>query len=88
MKGSQDNELKLKLKQLIIDACEKDFEAKDIEDNDIMFGSESTLGLDSIDALQVSIELQNAYGVNLSDSKELRRVFTSINALADYIQPE
>ncbi|MEJ2497457.1 MAG: phosphopantetheine-binding protein [Sulfurovaceae bacterium] len=88
MRGSDDKELKLKLKQLIINACEKDFDPKDIGDEDVMFGSESVLGLDSIDALQISIELQKAYNVNLSDSKELRRVFTSINALADYIQPE
>lgn len=88
MRGSDDKELKLKLKQLIINACEKDFDPKEIEDDDVMFGSESDLGLDSIDALQISIELQKAYNVNLSDSKELRRVFTSINALADYIQPE
>jgi acyl carrier protein len=88
MRGSDDKELKLQLKQLIINACEKDFDPKDIGDEDVMFGSESVLGLDSIDALQISIELQKAYNVNLSDSKELRRVFTSINALADYIQPE
>jgi len=88
MRGSDDKKLKLKLKQLIINACEKDFDPKDIGDEDVMFGSESVLGLDSIDALQISIELQKAYNVNLSDSKELRRVFTSINALADYIQPE
>ncbi|MEJ2437457.1 MAG: phosphopantetheine-binding protein [Sulfurovaceae bacterium] len=88
MRGSDDKELKLKLKQLIINACEKDFNPEDIGDEDVMFGSESILGLDSIDALQISIELQKAYNVNLSDSKELRRVFTSINALADYIQPE
>ncbi|MBN2768624.1 MAG: acyl carrier protein [Campylobacterales bacterium] len=88
MKGSKDKKLKENLKQLIIDACEKDVDTQDVGDNDVMFGNESVLGLDSIDALQISIELQKAYNVNLSDSKELRRVFTSINALADYIQPE
>jgi acyl carrier protein len=53
-----------------------------------MFGDSSVLALDSMDALQLSMEIQRVYGVVLADSKELRRVFTSINALADHIKPQ
>ena len=88
MKGSQDNEFKLELKKLIIEACDKDVALDEIDDDAPMFGESSVLALDSMDALQLSMEIQKVYGVVLADSKELRRVFTSINALADYIKPQ
>lgn len=88
MKGSMDEDFKRGLKTLIIEACEKDVSADEVGDNDPMFGEGTALALDSLDALQVSMEIQRVYGVVLADSKELRRVFTSINALADHLQPE
>ncbi len=87
MKGSQDNEFKLELKKLIIEACDKEVAPDEIDDDAPMFGESSVLALDSMDALQLSMEIQKVYGIVLADSKELRRVFTSINALADYIKP-
>ena len=87
MKGSQDDEFKTALKQLIIEACDKEITPEEIGDTEPMFGDTSALALDSMDALQLSMEIQKVYGVVLADSKELRRVFTSINALADYIRP-
>ncbi len=88
MKGSQDNEFKLELKKLIIEACDKEVAPDEIDDDAPMFGESSVLALDSMDALQLSMEIQKVYGIVLADSKELRRVFTSINALADYIKPQ
>ncbi len=88
MSGSQDNEFKTALKKLIIEACDKDIAPEEMDDTEPMFGDASALALDSMDALQLSMEIQKVYGVVLADSKELRRVFTSINALADYIKPE
>ncbi|MCP3140982.1 phosphopantetheine-binding protein [Pyxidicoccus xibeiensis] len=44
------------------------------------------LGLDSIDALELGLALQKTYGVILaSDSKENRRHFASVRALADFV---
>lgn len=88
MKGSLDENFKKELKELIIKECDLDISPDDIRDDDPIFGGSSPIGLDSIDALQVSIAIQNMYGVVITDSKELRRVMTSINSFADYIKPE
>jgi len=90
MKGSADNTFKNSLKQLIIDACDlaDRIETKDIEDDASLFGRDSKLALDSVDALQISIAVQQAYGIAITDSKEMRRVMTSINTFADFLQPE
>ncbi|MCP5078572.1 MAG: acyl carrier protein [Psychromonas sp.] len=90
MIGSKDVALKLRLKQMIIDECEKEDEINtdEIDDDVLLFSPESGLDLDSVDALQLSMSLQAQYGVRLADPKEFRRVVTSINGLADYLQSE
>jgi acyl carrier protein len=88
MKGSQDESFKKELKMLIIKECDLEIGPDEIKDDVPLFGSDSSIGLDSIDALQVSIAIQNTYGVVITDSKELRRVMTSINSFADHIRPE
>lgn len=89
MIGSSDEALKLQLKKMIIDECEKeDMAADEIADDVLLFAPESGLDLDSVDALQLSMSLQVEYGVRLADPKEFRRVVTTINALANYLQPE
>ena len=88
MIGSKDEKLKLELKKLIIEECDKDIEPEDINDDEILFGSETSLELDSMDALQISMALHKKYGIDANDSKKLRKIMASINTLADYIQPE
>ncbi|MBU3014475.1 acyl carrier protein [Poseidonibacter lekithochrous] len=88
MIGSKDDDFKKKLKELIIEECDKDIEASDINDDDILFSEECALELDSMDALQISMALQKEYGIQANDSKKLRKIMVSINTLADYIQPK
>jgi acyl carrier protein len=88
MRGSLDSEFKNQLKELIVTECEIETEFDEIDDNAPIFGSDSQLGLDSIDAFQLAIAIQDNYGVKITDSKEMRRVLRSINTFADYLQPE
>ena len=87
MKGSLDNHLQKELKTLIIENCELAIDVNDIDDDLPLFERKSELALDSIDALQISIAIQNTYGIAIRDSKEMRRVMLSINTFADFLQP-
>ena len=87
MIGSEDSALKEALKKLIVEVCESEEEADSITDDEALFGSDSVLGLDSMDALQISMALDSQYGLKTTDSKKLRKMMTSINTLADFIQP-
>lgn len=80
------SDLKYELKKLIIEECEKECEIEDIKDDELLFGPESVLELDSMDALQISMALHKKYGLKTTDSKELRKIMVSINTLADYIE--
>ena len=88
MQGSLDERLKMDLKRLIVEECDLMIDPGEIHDDDPLFGSAAPLGLDSIDALQISIAIQNKYGQMITDSKQMRRIMKSINTFADFIQPE
>ncbi len=57
---------------------------EEIEDAAPLFGD--GLGLDSIDSLELIVLLERNYGIKIQDPREGRRVFESINVMADYIQ--
>lgn len=80
------NDLKLALKTLIVDSCDKDCDPAAITDDEILFGPEAALALDSLDALQVSMALQKNYGLRLTDSKETRRILSSVANLATHLE--
>ena len=76
----------LELKALIIEACDKDCAPESITDDEILFGPEAPLQLDSLDALQVSMAIKKKYGLRLPDSKETRRILSSVANLAEYLE--
>ncbi len=78
--------LRRELKQLIIEACDKQVDADAIGDNDILFGPDAALDLDSLDALQISMALQKRYGLRLTDSKDTRRLLSCVAHLADHLE--
>jgi len=78
--------LKEDLKVLIVQECDKEIEPSSIKDDEIIFDPEHPLQLDSLDTLQISMALQNNYGIRLVDPKEARRVMVSIDTLAEYIE--
>jgi acyl carrier protein len=56
-----------------------------IDPDAALFGS--GLGLDSIDALELALEISKRYGVQLkADDEDNKRIFVSLRTLSDYIQ--
>lgn len=87
MKGSHDAALKQRLKDLIVTEADKDLPPASITDDEVLFGPDSRLQLDSIDGLQISMALQQQFGARITDPKQLVRIMRSINTLADHLQP-
>lgn len=78
-------DLRHALKALIIEACDKDCTPDDIADDELLFGPEAKLQLDSLDALQVSMAIKKQYGLRLPDSKETRRILSSVANMAEHL---
>ncbi|HJN76074.1 MAG TPA: phosphopantetheine-binding protein [Myxococcota bacterium] len=77
-------ELKVQLKELIIEALMiEDLEPADLENAAPLFGD--GLGLDSVDALELAMEIERVFGVTIPESEESREVFRCVDTLAAYI---
>lgn len=78
-------DLVLELKNLIINTLKlEDMTPGDIEDDAPLFGE--GLGLDSIDALELVVALEKTYGVFIPDSEVGKKIFRSVNALAEFVK--
>jgi acyl carrier protein len=76
--------LKQTLKEQIIERLNlKDLKPEDIGDNQPLFVE--GIGLDSIDALELIVLLQQEYNIKLSNAEDGPRVFYSIQSMAEYI---
>jgi acyl carrier protein len=76
--------LKQELKAKIIEVLNlEDISVEDVNDNDTLFGD--GLGLDSIDALELIVLLDKEYGIKLTDPKEGKNIFVSVETMANYI---
>jgi acyl carrier protein len=76
--------LRSELKRLIIEALDLRGRSElDIDDDAPLFGD--GLKLDSLDALQLAVALEDRYGLEIPDGEEGRRIFASVSALATYV---
>ena len=78
-------ELIEELTTLILETTGKEVPGAKLAPDEQLFGPQSRLALDSLDALQVSMALLRRYRIRLVDSKETRRILSSVGALADYV---
>ena len=79
------SELKETLKKEIIEQLNlEDLTPSDIKDDTLLFGEE--LGLDSIDALEFIVLLEQNYGLKIADPSEGKTIFQSVNSLAEFIE--
>lgn len=76
--------LKKQLKAQIIEALNlEDLQPSDIPNDQPLFGE--GLGLDSIDALELIVLLDKQYGIKLSNPKEGKAIFQTVDSLAEYV---
>lgn len=74
------------LKAFILAAVDKVEPDGGLRDDEAWFGDDARLGLDSLDALQISMAIQKKYGVRMPDSKDTRRALSSLATLAEHLQ--
>lgn len=77
-------QLRSEIKQLIV--SELNLKGRDpatIEDDAPLFGA--GLGLDSLDALQLAISIEEKLGVAIPEGDEARAIFASVRAIAEHV---
>lgn len=80
--------LQLEIKNLIIDALGlEDMAAEDIAADLSLFGE--GLGLDSVDALELGLAIQQRFGIKIdADAKDTRKHFANVASLAAFVSSQ
>lgn len=79
------SDLRSQLKQMIVRVLMLEgVEPGDIQDDQALFGE--GLGLDSVDAAELAVHIEDSYGVRLGDVPAAREAFASVDALARAIE--
>ena len=77
-------ELAAKVKDLIVRRLKLEIDPASIQDDAPLFGE--GLGLDSIDALELVLGLEQEFGIKVQDEEVGVKAFASVNALCDFIE--
>ena len=83
---SSREELIFKLKELVIMACEiTDVNPKDVPTDVPFIGGPGPLLLDSLDAMEIAMEIRYQFGVELKNASTAAKAMKDFNTLADFI---
>ena len=84
----QASDLKRQIKELLISELNLAGKTADgIDEDASLFGS-GGLGLDSLDALQIAMLIEEKFGVRVPEGDEARPIFQSVSSLAEFVQKE
>jgi acyl carrier protein len=76
--------LHLEIKQALVRSLRLPMQPEDIGDSMSLFGE--GLGLDSIDVLEIVLELERAFGVTIADQETGAKVLLSVDTIAAFIE--
>ena len=72
------------VKEAIVRCLRMPIAAEEIKDDMPLF--DEGLGLDSIDALEIVLELQRSFSVEITDEEVGKRVLRSVTTIVDFIE--
>jgi acyl carrier protein len=83
---SSREDLIFKLKELVIRACDvKNVKAEDVPTDVPFIGGPGPLKLDSLDAMEIAMELRFEFGVELKNASTAAQAMQSFDSLADFV---
>ena len=80
-----DADLRARIKEMLVKNLMLQTTPDQIGDDLPLFGPNG-LGLDSIDALEIVLELQRTFGVEISDEQVGQRVLRSVETIVGFIE--
>ncbi len=83
--SAETSELKLKIKEALIEELMLQEEVDEIGDDMALFGAEG-LGLDSVDALQLVVALEKHFGLKVPDAEAAKGILQSVDTIAAEIE--
>ena len=79
------NDLRTQIKRMLVENLMLQYSAEEIGDEQALFGPDS-LGLDSVDALQLVVALDKNYGLKVPDPEAARKILQSVSTMAAAVE--
>jgi len=79
------NDLRTQIKRMLVENLMLQYSAEEIGDDQALFGPDS-LGLDSVDALQLVVALDKNYGLKVPDPEAARKILQSVSTMAAAVE--
>jgi len=84
MTDASRSQLKTRIKEILVDRLKLDRTPESIGDDEPLFGGEG-LGLDSIDALELVLGVEQEFGVKIENEEVGMEALSSVSGLAEFI---
>lgn len=76
--------IKQAIRKLMVENLMLQISPEEIGDDQPLFGPGS-VGLDSVDALQLVVALDKSYGLKIADSETAKQILQTVNSIADAV---
>ena len=77
-------EIKQNVRKLMVENLMLQISPEEIGDDQPLFGPGS-VGLDSVDALQLVVALDKTYGLKIADPEAAKKILQNVNTIADAV---
>jgi acyl carrier protein len=75
-----------KIREMLVDNCMLKVDPALIQDDTVLFDPASGLGLDSIDALQLTVAIEGSFGVPIKDPQLAMQILRSPATIRQWIE--
>lgn len=80
-------QLRSEIKKILVQELNlADMQPDDIADELALFGASDSLGLDSLDALQLAVALEEHFQTKIPEGEQSRAIFTNVASIAQFIE--
>jgi acyl carrier protein len=83
---SPDTALRDKVKAMIVQCARLKIQPSELKDDWPLFDKEKGMGLDSIDVLELVVNVEKTFGVQIPDRETGQKVLQSVNTIVEHLK--
>jgi acyl carrier protein len=81
-----DDVLRNRVKVMIVECARLKLQPSELKDDWPLFDREKGMGLDSIDVLELVVNIEKTFGVQIPDRETGQKVLQSVNSIVEHLK--
>ncbi|HVE39568.1 MAG TPA: phosphopantetheine-binding protein [Planctomycetota bacterium] len=86
MTDTNDDVLRSRVKTMIVECARLKIQPSELKDDAPLFDKEKGLGLDSIDVLELVVNIEKSFGVQIPDRETGQKVLQTVNTIVEHLK--